>query len=166
MAARSEEIPVELLNWPYPDSDSVGWCPVTVLSRVNTHGWSGKDSKETWIHRNAAQLTIPRLRHTRDARSSVESADGVERVSNCRWVGNLIHRKEVFCISRCRSIWVWISAIFRDSVYFGEMKKFQSKWSKATCGSRSHCCLALLCLADVVSPLHCTRGYTYLSLLS
>jgi len=49
-------------------------CPVTVLSRVYTHGWSGKDSKETSIHRNASQLTLPRLRHTRDARSSVESA--------------------------------------------------------------------------------------------
>ena len=69
--------------------------------------------------------------------------------------GNLIHRKNVFCI-RCQSIWAGISGDNLSSRIFGWSYKFQDKTRQINL-RKTH---ALLRLANAVSPLHSTRGYT------
>jgi len=55
--------------------------------------------------------------------------------------GNLIHRKVVFCIFRCQSIWVGISGDNLSSRIFWRNSKFQkTKWIKLFCGKRTLCC--------------------------
>ena len=67
--------------------------------------------------------------------------------------GNWIQNKSVYWIFRCQPIWVGISAIIRVPEYFGEMTN--SKTNDLNELAENAC---LLHLADVVKPLHSTRG--------
>jgi len=68
--------------------------------------------------------------------------------------GNLIHRKIVFCICRCLSIWMGISGDYLSSSIFWRDYKFQHKMTRIIL-RETH---ALLRLAIAVSPLDSTRG--------
>jgi len=68
--------------------------------------------------------------------------------------GNLIHRKVVFCIFRCQSIWLGISGDNLSSRIFWRNYIFQNEVTWIIL-RKTH---ALLRLANAVSPLHSTRG--------
>jgi len=55
--------------------------------------------------------------------------------------GNLIHRKVVFCIFRCKSIWMGMSGDNLSSRIFWRNHKFEkTKWLQLSCGKRTLCC--------------------------